>query len=156
MSVFDKFPDEQVVTVVVKADGPATKAKPSVNGASIEIENNTPTPIPACFADVLRNAGYDIEILDGPSTVEDAPEPVGGDGDGAGAGEGSDTDPGPVTEFDPEAIIAGNVQDVVVVLDTLTVEQLHVLDKAEEDREKPRVGVRSAIADAIKSKEGGA
>ena len=53
--------------------------------------------------------------------------------------------------FDAEAFITGTVGDIVAVIPTLTIDELAAVDAAEVDREKPRIGVRQAIRNAIQS-----
>lgn len=52
-------------------------------------------------------------------------------------------------DFDPEAIIAGNVDDVLPLLESMTAAQLESLRSAEKDREQPRKGITNAIDKAI-------
>lgn len=52
-------------------------------------------------------------------------------------------------DFDPEAIIAGNVDDVLPLIAHMTPAQREALRSAEKDREKPRKSVTDAIDKAI-------
>ena len=185
MSVFDQgeFANEKTVVIEVKADSPNTRARPTINGKAIYIENNVPTRVPQAYADVLIEAGYHVIVLSG-SDAKGASDPVGGDGEGADAGDRthgpgvSDTtgtvNPVSPTQlasmeaaakvqsgeteaprgeaastFDAEAAIEGNVGDVVDRLSDMSLAQLEAVDTAEADREKPRTGVRAAVAAAI-------
>ena len=87
MSIFKngEFANSETVVIEVKADGPTTTARPTINGKTLHIKNNTPTRVPQAFADVLIEAGYHVTILSG-SDAEGATDPVGGDGAGADAG----------------------------------------------------------------------
>ena len=179
-----EFANEKTVVIEVKSDGPTTHARPTINGKTLHIKNNTPTRVPQAFADVLIEAGYRITVLDG-SDAKGASDPVGGDGEGADAGDPLMSGPGvsdttgtvtpvtpsqqaaldaqtakangkaeaprgkPASSFDPEAAIDGTVEDVIGRLNDLSLSELESLDAAEADREKPRVGVRAAIASAI-------
>lgn len=81
--------------------------------------------------------------------AEEAPDETLGGGSDASAGGSEDQSgaPGadPAPAFDADAVIAGNVDDVVGRLGELTDAQLALVMDAEIDREKPRVGVTGAI-----------
>lgn len=87
MSILEngEFANEPTVVIEMHADGPTTHARPTINGKTLHIKNNTPTTVPQAFADVLIEAGYRVTILSG-SDAEGATDPVGGDGAGADAG----------------------------------------------------------------------
>lgn len=57
-----------------------------------------------------------------------------------------------VPSFDPDAVIAGNVEDVAARLAALTPEQLLSVREAENDREVSRKGVLAAINKAIEGR----
>lgn len=115
-----EFANSETVVIEVKADGPTTHARPTINGKTLHIKNNTPTRVPQAFADVLIEAGYHVTVLSG-SDAEGATDPVGGDGAGADAGA---------------AISGSGVSDTAANVTPVTPSQQAAMDAAAE-AEKP-------------------
>lgn len=174
--ILAKFKGTTALTFKVIGEGATTQPRPSVEGIEAIIPYNTPVTLPQPYYDVVVGAGYTVELIAtagdedaaddaeqedtgtkvegeaGPA-AEEAPDETLGGGSAASAGgseEGSGsagTDPTPA--FDADAVITGNVEDVVARLGDLTDAQLALVKDAEIDREKPRVGVTGAIDEAI-------
>lgn len=68
-------------------------------------------------------------------------DPAGGHGGAGGSGEGG-------SQFDAAAFLEATIPDIASKLPGLSAEQLDALAAAEQEREKPRVGVIEAIAEA--------
>lgn len=138
--------------IVTRPEMNSGDAKPPlmVNGIAIPYEFDTPIELDAAALALLR-AADGLTVTEAPADEPEA-EPVSqspatGGGDGTASPDGGVADGG--AAFDPEQVILGTVAEVTAKLAGLTPEQLEAVQTAEIDREKPRVGVTKAIADAM-------
>lgn len=95
--------------------------------------------------EVTKPAEQRIEIVgldDNQGTEEQAAEALEAAKEGSGSGEGAGAGSG---QNDDDALVAGTVPELQKQIATADIETLNTLEAAEKDREKPRVGVTSAI-----------
>ncbi|SKB32385.1 hypothetical protein [Sphingopyxis flava] len=142
--------ENPAVTFIVRGEGTTTVPKPAVEGDQVVIPYNTPVTLPRSYFDVVRGAGFDATLLsdgDEPSEAPEAPaETLGGGSDASAGGSGNEPGSGnSAPAFDADAVIAGNVGDVVARLAALSDAELAAVKAAEIDREKPRSSVTKAI-----------
>jgi len=114
----------------------------------IQESPHSPLPLHTDGASATVPVGKEVEI-------DDRLVPILADADGViwryvgmPLQDSTPSDPG----FDPDAVIAGNVEDVAARLAALSPEQLLSVREAENDREVSRKGVLAAINKAIEGR----
>ena len=139
------FPNSGAVLFIWPADKTEAPAKVTVNGHPFTIRPNVKVLAATPIFVALDNSGFAIERLPDPASP---PAPVVEDGDDTGGASGGGA--AGADTFDADAVIAGNVDEVVTRLAGLSPDQLAAVKAAEVDREKPRKGVTDAV-DALLS-----
>lgn len=73
--ILKKFGTEEAVTFIVHGDGPTTVPKPAIDGTQAVIPYETEVTLPRCFFEVVRDAGYAVELVESDEAEEAEPVP---------------------------------------------------------------------------------
>lgn len=135
-------PDRIQISAIAPT-GPNPTAPQQIAPDMVQSTEGYVKPGAIVVGEVTKSAEQRIEIVgldDNQGTEEQAAEALEAAKEGSGSGEGAGSG-----QNDDDALVAGTVPELQKQIETADVETLNKLEAAEKDREKPRVGVTSAI-----------